>query len=98
MGWKVIVALSAREDLREIVGYIAKDNPEAASRVGNQLIEKAELLAMFPESGRVVPEFHRPEIREIVYRNYRVIYRVNAVSQVVEIARFWHGARGAPSI
>jgi toxin ParE1/3/4 len=37
----------------------------------------AERLHSFPESGRVVPELQRPEIREVVHRGCRLIYRVD---------------------
>ena len=44
----------------------------------------------------MVPEFRRPQLREIVFRSYRIIYRVNRVDKSLEIVRFWHGARGFP--
>ena len=53
-------------------------------------------LRDFPELGRVVPEFAHPSIREIVVRSYRVIYRLDHAGRRVDIARFWHGARGNP--
>jgi plasmid stabilization system protein ParE len=44
----------AQRDLREIVEYIAKDNPGAAERLGLRLIEQVELLTKFPKLGREV--------------------------------------------
>jgi plasmid stabilization system protein ParE len=44
----------AARDLREIVAYIARDNPVAAERFGFALVEKAELLKKFPLLGRKV--------------------------------------------
>ena len=98
MGWKVIISPSARGDLADIVSYIARHNADAAARIGYELVAKAERLASFPEWGRCVPEFQRPEVREIVHRSYRIIYRLNATAQSVEVVRFWHGARGFPQI
>ena len=98
MAWKVIVAPSADADLANIVTYIARHNPKAAEKLGNLLIARAESLARFPEMGRVVPEFQDKNLREIVIRSYRIIYRLRQVNQSVEIVRFWHGARGFPSI
>jgi plasmid stabilization system protein ParE len=46
----------------------------------------------------MVPEFHRPELREIIFRSYRIIYRLKDADKSVEIVRFWHGARGFPHI
>jgi toxin ParE1/3/4 len=98
MGWKVIIAPSARADLESIVRFIARQNSDAAARVGYELIVRAESLEAFPEVGRVVPEFQRADLREIVRWSYRIIYRVKTEGQCVEVVRFWHGARGFPQI
>lgn len=98
MGWKVIIAPSGEADLEDIVRYIARHNPDSAARVGYALIARAERPAAFPETGRVVPEFRRPDLREVIHRTFRVIYHVKRDSGVVEIVRFWHGARGFPHI
>ena len=66
--------------------------------MGYELIIRAESLADFPEIGRVVPEFHQPNLREIVCRSYRIIYRLQVDHQRIQIVRFWHGARGFPHI
>jgi plasmid stabilization system protein ParE len=66
--------------------------------MGNQLLDAALSLRALPERGRIVPEFRRPDLREIIVRSYRVIYRVNTSDQSLEIVRFWHAARGFPHI
>jgi plasmid stabilization system protein ParE len=98
MGWKVIIAPSARADLESIVRFIARENRDAAARIGYELIVRAEGLAAFPEMGRVVPEFKQPDLREIVCRSYRIIHRLRREQQRIEIVRFWHGSRGLPRI
>jgi len=98
MGRKIIIAPSAETDLSDIVAYIARHNADAAIRMGDGLIARAEILGEFPELGRMVPEFDRPELRELIFRSYRIIYRVKPESACVEIVRFWHAARGFPQI
>ncbi len=98
MDYKVIVAPSARRDLRDIVRYISLDAPERAISFGQFLINKTRILGKFPELGREVPEFSDPAIREIIVRSYRVIYRLNHTKHLVEVARFWHAARGTPQV
>ena len=98
MGWQVIIAPSARADLAEIVRFVARHDSESAARLGYELITGAEKLAAFPEIGRVVPEFQRPELREVICRSYRIIYRITHANQSLEVVRFWHGARGFPHI
>ena len=48
-------------------------------------------LEAFPESGRMVPEVGRPEIREVVEAPYRVIYRLTA--QRIEVVAVVHARR-----
>jgi toxin ParE1/3/4 len=60
----------------EIAGYIAEDNPTAAENWVKAVFTKVARLESFPESGRIVPEIDNPNFREIVYGNYRIIYRV----------------------
>ena len=98
MDFKVFLSPQALTDLERVVTYVALDDAAAATRVGNQLLNAALSLATFPERGRVVPEFRRPELREIVLRSYRIIYRVNERELGLEIVRFWHAARGFPQI
>lgn len=98
MGWKIIIAPSAQSDLEDIVRYITQHNPEAAIRMGYELIYRAERLTQFPEIGRSVPEFRNPDLREIICRSYRIIYRLKRDKQCIQIVRFWHGARGFPHI
>ena len=98
MGWQVIIAPSAQTDLADIVRYIAQHNSDAAARLGYELITRAERLADFPEIGRIVPEFRQPNLREIICRSYRVIYRLRRDDKQIQIVRFWHGARGFPHV
>jgi toxin ParE1/3/4 len=98
MGFQIILAPRAIRDLEAIVRYIAVDNSVAAVRLGQALISKAKTVGQFPESGRVVPEFDDASIREVIYNHYRIVYRVNSSTQTVDVIRFWHAARGAPSL
>lgn len=68
----------AHRDVLEIGDFIARDKPVAAARWARRLIDTAERIALFPSSGRVVPDVDRPDIREIILENYRIVYRVGA--------------------
>jgi len=95
--FKVTFAEQSRTDLRTIAFRVARlSGAERGERLGNQLIDRALTLRTFPERGRVVPEFADPQIREIIFKSYRIVYRVRAGH--VEIIRFWHAARGTPEI
>jgi len=98
MAFKIIWSRQARDDLRDIVTYIAENNRPAAESFGFRLMAKVDLLAQFPEIGRMVPEEQDENIRELILPPYRIVYRVLAQNQVIAIARVWHGARGEPEI
>lgn len=69
MDFKIFVSREALGDLERIVAYIALRNHSAAERMGNQLLDAALSLTTSSERGRMVPEFRRPELREIVFRS-----------------------------
>ena len=75
MDFKVFLSDVALSDLERIVAYIAPHNPVAAEQLGNQLLDVALSLHTFPERGRMVPEFRRPELREIIFRSYVSVTR-----------------------
>ena len=60
--------------LLEIEEYIAKDNPTAAINFVDDLITIGESIVNKPEKGRIVPELSIDNIREIIYKNYRIVY------------------------
>ena len=98
MAYTLIWSPFSRDDLRDIVRYISRDSPQRAQSFALRLIAHVDMLQEHPESGRAVPEFRVPHIREVIFRPYRIVYRVNHERRLVEIARVWHAARGIPEI
>ena len=98
MAYKLIWSPAARDDLHDIVVFIAHDDSDRAMSFGYELISEIDRLQEFPESGRIVPEYRNALIREIIFRPYRIVYRVHPDSKVCEIARIWHSARGLPKL
>ncbi len=66
----------AKRDLLDIGRFIARDNPRAARAWVERLRERARSAAETPWAGRVVPERADLEVREVIVRNYRIVYRV----------------------
>jgi toxin ParE1/3/4 len=73
---KVEFSPTALSDLEDIADYIARDNPIVAEQWVDKLVEAADKIASHPRSGRAVPEIGDPKIREVIVRDYRVVYRV----------------------
>jgi toxin ParE1/3/4 len=61
----------------EAKNFIAADDPRAAEKWASGLVEAVAKLKRHPRLGRVVPEIRQEQYREIIYGNYRVVYRLS---------------------
>jgi addiction module RelE/StbE family toxin len=84
----------AVEDLEAIRAYVARDSAHYATLLVERLFTAVDRLLTFPESGRIVPEFQRPDLREVILGSYRIVYRLRAGQ--AEILTVFHGARLFP--
>lgn len=75
--------------LQEIEEYISKDNPVVAIEFVDNLISLAETLINNPEKGRIVPELSLENIRELLHKNYRIVYLIKKNS--VDILTVFEG-------
>jgi len=66
--------------LQEIEEYISVDNSVVAIEFIDKLISLAETLSDNPEKGRIVPELSLENIRELLYKNYRIVYLIKKSS------------------
>jgi toxin ParE1/3/4 len=85
---------NARQHLRAIHAYIAKNSPEYALRIVDRLTSRSLQIAEFPLSGRVVPEFDVPQIREILEDPYRIIYYIKP--DQIDVLAVIHAAQRIP--
>ena len=68
----------AVSQLAAIAEYISADSPVYAEQVVEQIVRRLAQAQAFAESGRVVPEVGREDVRELIEAPYRLIYRVRA--------------------
>jgi len=83
--------VSAAEDLRHIEDWIARDSARHAVEFVDRLVQVAQRLRLHPRAGRVVPEFKRRDLREILHRDYRIVYLLER--REVMILRVVHGSQ-----
>ena len=81
----------ALEELDDIANYISKDSPKYAQILVKQIYEMVSHLKQYPKLGRKVPEYGDPELREILYNTYRIIYLIK--KEHLEIISIIHGSR-----
>jgi len=86
---KIIWTQEALDQLTEIEDYISQDSPERALKFIDQLIEHTSPLSDQPRSGRTVPEIANPDIREIIFKKYRIVYRLK--KNCIEILTVFEG-------
>ncbi len=72
----VIWSIPAKQDLKKIYDYIARDSKYYAEKVSQDILERSEKLNEFPEIGRIVPEIGEVNIREVIVYSYRLIYEI----------------------
>ena len=81
----------AQGDLRAIRSFIARDAPRTASLFVQRLRASVDRLRTFPQGWQVVQELGDPEIREILFGNYRIIYRYTTGR--IDILTVYHSSR-----
>ena len=91
---KIIWSPLAIERTSEIAEYIAQDKPSAAEKWIDTVFAKVETLSSTPEIGRIVPEIRNSQFRELIYGNYRIIYRIEA--KQISILTIRHGMQILP--
>jgi len=64
----------AAQDLIEIWEYIAEDNPLAAKRVREDILDAVRKLVPFPHQGHRRPDLTSRPLRFQVVRNYVIAY------------------------
>lgn len=89
---RIDFADSARLDILDIIDwYESQEVPDVGRRLVAQVIERVEQLATFPDSGRVVPEFETPWLRELEMPPFRIVYRRDKAH--VTVVRIWRSER-----
>jgi addiction module RelE/StbE family toxin len=88
---KIIWTEPAVDDLESIKNYIARDSEIYALQFVQKIINCIEKVCSFPKIGREVPEANNKNIREVIFSNYRIIYRIKRES--ILILAIIHGAR-----
>lgn len=96
MEFKVVWSESAIADLKNVAAHIAQNNPSAAERMGNGIIDHVQIRASFPFIGPAYPRGSEGRLREIVFRSFRIFYDVSEESLSVEVLHVRHGSRQVP--
>jgi toxin ParE1/3/4 len=89
---KLIWSPKSLKDLELIFEFIEMDSREYARIFINKIVEIAKSIPDFPLAGRIVPEYQEGDIREKIYKSYRIIYRIR-VDEIIEVVTVFHQAQ-----
>ena len=73
------------------IRYIARDSVRIAKRERQKILKSVAHLKNFPQSGRIVPEFQNPALREIIHKPIRIIYKLK--NNQIRILALHHSRR-----
>ena len=86
---EIVWTEKALSDLHEIYHYISKDSARYADSMLNRIFDRIEILADFPQIGRILPEYNNPDFKELIEGNYRIVYWIKN-SYLINIIRVHH--------
>jgi len=88
---RVIISQTVRNDIREIAKYISQDSQYYAEKTSDAIYDKIDLLKSGIYIGRKVPELNNENIRELIYKDYRIIFKIQSGTAYIQTVI--HGAR-----
>ena len=88
---KIKWSQKAKIDILHIYDYIFLDSEYYANKTVIKIIESINILNLFPRAGRKIHEYSNEEYRELIYKSYRIIYKVEQNKIIIQ--RIWHSAR-----
>lgn len=93
---RLVWTSEAVADIESIRDYIARTSPRYGALTAARLIQSMASIRQFPESGRIVPEVNRPEIREVIYGAFRLVYRYRRENDLAEVLTVFRATRRFP--
>ena len=91
---KIEWSKTSNYDILQIYSYIYQDSVYYAVKTINEIAKSTDNLEIFPYMGRKVVEYDLIQLRELIYKSYRIMYEVQ-FNKIV-ILRIWHSARVLP--
>lgn len=88
----------ARQDIRDAVEWIARDNPLAARGLLHAVQAAARNIGEHPHCGVMRRDLADDNIRFLVLRGYPYLAVYNADTRPPRILRVLHGARDLPDV
>ena len=85
---KLKISRGFLQKLEKQIDFIAKDKPGAARKFKNELLTRIKEITGMPFKNRKSVFFDRDDIRDLVFKGYVTVYKVNQEGQEIEVFGF----------
>ncbi|HEO65679.1 MAG TPA: type II toxin-antitoxin system RelE/ParE family toxin [Spirochaetes bacterium] len=85
-------------NLEDICNYIDRDSKVYARLFAKRVNTVVKSIPQFPKSGRMVSEYEDENLREKIYKKYRIVYRIKEQEKLIEVVSICHGAKRLDNI
>jgi toxin ParE1/3/4 len=89
---QIVLSRIAKQDLKDIVDYIKRNSVHYAYLENKKIQEAIDQLSYQPLIGKVLPEQEDINLREMIFRNYRIIYQIEDNTKI-QILTIHHHSR-----
>jgi toxin ParE1/3/4 len=91
---KLIWSPRSLQDLDNACEYISRESPRYAYLFADRIVRFIETISYQPLLDAIVPEYNRRDLRERLFQNYRIVYRIS--EDRIELVTIIHAARLLP--
>jgi plasmid stabilization system protein ParE len=85
---KIKVLKSFNDKLNRQIEYISRDKPHAARKFKSELLKRVKEIPLMPYKNRKSIFFDRNDIRDLIYKGYIVVYKINQTEHSIEVFGF----------
>ncbi len=85
---KLKISDSFKEKLNEQIKFIAKDKPLVARKFKTELLKRIKDIPQMPYSNRKSIFFDRNDIRDLIFKGYIIVYKMNEKEKAIEVFGF----------
>lgn len=85
---KIRILKSFRDKLDRQVEYIARDKQGTARKFKSDLLKRISQIPQMPLKNRKSIFFERDDIRDLIFKGYIIVYKINYSENTIEIFGF----------
>lgn len=87
------IGKTCTKDIQNIFDYISDDSIKYANLTTENINSRIADLEIFPFLGRMIPELQNQQYRELIYKNYRIVYKISECLDIIYILFIIHSKR-----